>query len=228
MEKKKSANGYSLNWEALKGDIPLWFWLAGMLIAATLIYPHLPERVPSHWNFRGEVDAYSSPLFGAFFAPLMSIGLYLLLLVTPLIDPKRENYTRFAEAYRLLRWSFVLFMSALYAVTVLNALGHRIDVGFMVKALTGILFVIIGNFMGEFRHNYFVGIKTPWTLASEEVWQRTHRLGAKVWVAGGLACLLTAPVPGAWGMAIYFAAIAAMVAIPTVYSYILFRRQRSE
>lgn len=226
MEKSKNRNVYSLSWSALKGDIPLWIWLAGMLIAAILIYPHLPDRVPSHWNFRGEVDAYSSRLFGAFFAPLLSAGLYILLLVTPLIDPRRENYSRFTGAYRFLRWSFVLFMSAIYAVTVLNALGYRVDVGFVVKALTGVLFVIIGNFMGQFRHNYFVGIKTPWTLASEEVWQRTHRLGAKIWVAGGLVCLSTAPLQSTWGISIFFAAIGVMVVIPTVYSYYLFQKHQ--
>ncbi len=228
MAKAKNTGGYSLNWENLKGDLPIWFWLAGLLIAAFLIYPHLPERVPSHWNIRGEVDAYSSRFFGAFFPPLMAIGLYALLLLVPLLDPKRENYARFAAAYRWLRWGFVLFMSAIYAVTVLYSLGHRVDVGIAVKALTGALFTLIGMAMGSFQHNYFVGIRTPWTLASEEVWQRTHRLGAKVWTAGGLVCLASAPVAGAWGAAIYFAALAAMVAIPIVYSYILFRRQSEE
>lgn len=226
MAKGKSGSGYSLDWESLKGDIPLWIWLIGMLIAALLIYPHLPERVPSHWNIRGEVDAYSSRFFGAFFAPLMSIGLYLLLLVVPLLDPKRESYARFATAYRILRWGLVLFMSAIYAATILYTIGHRIDVGAVVKALTGALFAVIGIAMKEFKHNYFVGIRTPWTLASEEVWEQTHRLGAKVWIAGGLFCLATAPAPGGLGMALYFAAIAAMVVIPIAYSYLLFRRQK--
>lgn len=223
MEKSKSADGYRLNWSTLKGDWPLWVWLAGMLIAGFLIYPHLPDRVPSHWNFRGEVDAYSSRLFGAFFAPLLSTGIYILLVVVPLLDPRRENYSRFAGAYRFLRWGLVFFMSALYAVTVLNAFGYGVDVGFVVKVLVGVLFILIGNFMGQFRHNYFVGIRTPWTLANEAVWQRTHRLAAKVWVAGGIICLGVAPVQNIWGVCIFFAAIGVMAVLPVAYSYYLFR-----
>jgi uncharacterized membrane protein len=197
--------------------------MAGLIIAGFILYPMLPEQVPSHWNWQGEVDSYASRAFGAFFAPLLAVGLYLLMLVVPLIDPRRDNYVRFAGVYRLMRWSFVLFFAGLYAVTVGVALGYNLDAGLLVKAGVALLFTLLGNIMGQLKHNYFVGIKTPWTLASEEVWQRTHRLGAKVWVLGGLICLVLSPVRALWGAYAFLACIVLMALVPIVYSYVVFR-----
>lgn len=188
MPREDSVQDYTLSWGSLKREWPLWLVLAGMLAAAFILYPLLPERVPVHWNWKGEVDGYGTRLQGAFTAPLLALGIYLLMLVTPLIDPRRKNYARFAGAYRLLRWGFVLFMAGIYSVWMAAALGYPVDIGLAVKMGISLLFLAIGNVMGQVRHNYFVGIKTPWTLASEEVWQRTHRLAAKVWVLGSLAC----------------------------------------
>lgn len=216
--------GYSLAWSELKKDWPLWLWMAGLVVAGFLLYPILPDRVPSHWNFQGEIDDYSSRGFGAFFPPLLCIGIYLLLLVTPLIDPKRENYSYFSGAYRFLRWGLVLFFTFLYAATIFAALGYPVDVGMIVKALVALLFIVIGNFMGQIRHNYFVGIKTPWTLANEEVWQRTHRMGGKLWVVAGIGSLFLAPIHTSWSAWLFFALIMVAAFIPIVYSYLLFRK----
>ncbi|MHB1420346.1 MAG: SdpI family protein [Bacillota bacterium] len=221
---QQEVKGNLLIWESLRHDWPLWVWMAGLLIAGFLIYPQLPEQVPSHWNVRGEVDAYSSRVFGAFFAQGLSIGIYLLMLLIPSIDPKRENYSRFAGAYRFLRWGFVLFFSGMFIVTNMVALGYQLDVGLIVKAAVSVLMIIIGNVMGQLRHNDFVGIKTPWTLANEEVWQRTHRLGGKIWVLGGLLMLALSPVQARWGAVLFFILVVAMAIVPTVYSYIIYRR----
>ncbi|MDD3270102.1 MAG: SdpI family protein [Syntrophomonadaceae bacterium] len=217
-------SNYRLDWDTVKQDWPLWLVMAGLLLAAVLVYPHLPAKVPGHWNIHGEIDAYYPKSFGAFFEPLMVIAVYLLMLFTPLIDPKRNNYLRFAGAYRLLRWAVVLCFGLLYAATILVALGYPVNVALLVKASVAMLFIITGNFMSQFRHNYFVGIKTPWTLASEEVWQRTHRMGARIWVAGGLICLATAPVQASWGAYVFFIAVLVMVMVPMVYSYVVFHK----
>ncbi len=218
----KDNNAYRLDWNTLRKEWPLWILMAGLLLSAVLLYPHLPTQVPGHWNIHGEVDAYYPKAFGAFFPPLLALGLYLMLLFLPLIDPKRSNYQRFSGAYTAIRWGLVFFMGVLYVVTILVALGYPVKVGLAVKAMVSVLFLIIGNFMGQFRHNYFVGIKTPWTLANEEVWQRTHRLGAKIWVAGSLVCLAMAPVSAAWGAYVFFTSIMVMVIVPIVYSYLFF------
>ncbi len=224
MAKRKAHDSYRLDWQLLKHDWPLWVIMAGLLLAAVLVFPHLPAKVPGHWNIHGEVDAYYPRIFGAFFPPLLAIGLYLLLLVLPLFDPRRENYRRFAGAYAFLRWAIVLFFGVLWVMTILFVQGYTVNIGLVVKALVSVLLIIIGNFMGQLRHNYFVGIKTPWTLASEEVWQRTHRLGARVWVAGGLVCLAMSGFQSAWAAYVFFATILLMAVVPIVYSYLIFRR----
>lgn len=219
---------YHLSWDNLKFEWPIWLLMAGLLVTAFLVYPHLPDRVPSHWNIRGEIDGYQGRSFGAFFAPLMSIGLYLMMLFLPLIDPKRENYLRFKGAYTFLRWGLVLFMAVLYGVTLMTAFGYPVNVNLVIKAMVACLFIVIGNFMGQFRHNYFVGIKTPWTLANEEVWQRTHRMGGILWVICGLICLVMAPFDNTWSAAIYFGAIMVMALGPIIYSYLVFARLNSK
>jgi len=155
---------------------------------------------------------------------LLAPVLYLLLILLPLADPRKENYVRFANAYAFLRWALLIFMYGLYVVSLLVSLGYAVDTGLFVKAGVAVLLTIIGNFMGQFRHNYFVGIKTPWTLANEEVWQRTHRLGGRIWVLCGLGCLALSPFSGAWAAYSYFALLMIMVLVPMLYSYVIFER----
>lgn len=224
MEKRNNNDAFSLKWTNLRREWPLWIFMVGVLAASVIIYPHLPAQVPGHWNINGEVDKYYPRAFGAFFAPLMAIGFYLFMLFIPLLDPRRENYNRFTGAYTLLRWGLVLFLSVLHVTTILVALGYPVNVALVVKAMIAILLTLIGNFMGQFRHNYLVGIKTPWTLANEEIWQRTHRVGGRIWVIGGLVCLLLSPVQTAWSAIAYFTIIMLMTLVPIIYSYLLFRK----
>lgn len=222
MENQNRPDSYRVNWQTVKAEWPLWILMAGLLIAGIIVYPHLPAQVPGHWNIHGDIDAYYPRWFGAFFAPLLAIAIYLLMLFTPLIDPRRENYIRFAGAYTFMRWVLVLFMGILWAVTVLVALGYPVNVALVIKAMVAVLLLVIGNFMGQFRHNYFVGIKTPWTLANEEVWHRTHRMAARIWVLGGLLCLVMAFFQTTWAAYMYLGSVLIMVVVPTIYSYLLF------
>jgi len=225
---QKNKTTYRLDWATIRRDWPLWVLMVGLLIIAVWVYPHLPDKVPSHWNIQGEVDGYQSRFWGAFFAPLMAMGLYLLLLFLPIIDPKRDNYLRFTSAYSFMRWSLVIFMAIIYGITILVALGYSINVGLVVKAMVSFLLIIIGNFMGQFRHNYFVGIRTPWTLANEEVWQRTHRLGSRIWVIGGLVCLAMSVFNTVWSAVVFFTVIMIMTLVPIIYSYIIFNKFQND
>lgn len=224
MKETNNKNGYFLSWEKVKKDWPLWFIMVGLFISAAFIYPHLPEQIPRHWNFKGEVDAYWGRLYGAFIPLVVIVACYFLMLFVPYLDPKKENYIRFTGAYTFIRWMLVLFLSLLYITTILAAMGYNLDMDLWVKAMVAVLFILIGNFMGQFRHNYFVGIKTAWTLADEDVWRKTHRLGAKVWVLGGIVCLIMAFVDNIWGAIVFFAAIIIMTLIPVIYSYVIFRK----
>jgi len=215
---------YRLDWNTVRHDWPLWVLMAGVLLASFVIYPYLPDQVPGHWNIHGQVDAYYPRSFGAFFPPLLAIAIYLLMLFTPVLNPRRDNYVRFKSAYTFLRWITIIFLVLIYAAAILAALGYQINIGIVVKALVAVLFIMIGNYMGQFRHNYFVGIKTPWTLANEEVWQRTHRIAGRIWVLGGFVCLATAPFQADWSAYVFFAALMLMTFVPVVYSYMIFNK----
>lgn len=217
-------HGYKVNWDTFKEDWPLWVFMIGLIVTAIFIYPHLPEQVPSHWNLKGEVDSYMTRPQGAFAMPLLALSLYLMMILVPVIDPRRDNYFRFKNAYRLMRWSLVLFLGGLYILTMMFSLGYDVNISLVVKAGVALLLTMIGNFMGQFRHNYFVGIKTPWTLANEEVWSQTHRWGGRIWVLGGLICLAMSPLNALWANYLYFATIIVMAVLPMVYSYLLYRR----
>lgn len=211
--------------EQLRGDWLLLLLLAVGLVVGVVVRTGLRGPVPIHWNARGEPDGFLGPPWGAVIHPLIGAAIYLGLLVLPLLDPSRANYPLFAGTVRVIRWLLVLTALGLHAVGLLVAMGYRLDSGRFVLGAVGVLFLILGNVLGRVRHNWFIGIRTPWTLASEAVWQRTHRLAAPLWVAGGATGVLSAaflpPTPRA---VVFGAAVAVMVVVPVVYSYLDWRR----
>ncbi|MDF9409948.1 MAG: Immunity protein SdpI [Pelotomaculum sp. PtaB.Bin013] len=211
---------------SIKEEWPLLLIIIGTLIAGLIFYPHLPEQVASHWNLRGEVDRYSSRFWGAFGIPIMTAAIYIMMVLLPLIDPRKQNYQKFAGAYRLLRAALVVFMTGLYIVIVADARGYQMPVGRVVMTGVALLIIVMGNFMGQIRQNYFVGIKTPWTLANEVVWRKTHRLAARLWVVAGLIGLVAALSGGIAGAVIMGISLGAAAIIPIVFSYLEFRRQQ--
>ncbi|HHW07134.1 MAG TPA: SdpI family protein, partial [Clostridia bacterium] len=170
----------------------LWVIMLGTLVFGLVIYPQLPEQVPIHWNAAGEVDGYGSRFMGALGLPLMNLGLALLLKFVPAIDPKRQNYEKFKPFYQIFIWIFVLFMTGLYFLTIAWALGYRPSIALFTKLGMGIMFMVLGNYLGKVRPNWFFGIRTPWTIENEEVWLRTHRLGGPLMFGAGLITVFLA------------------------------------
>jgi uncharacterized membrane protein len=177
-----------------------------------------------HWNASGEVDGYGSRFAGAFGMPLLTLGIYLLFVILPQVDPRRQNYDKFAAVYELLKWAIILFLAVMYFVTLTAGLGFAPNVGLITKLGVGILLVILGNYFGKLRHNYFVGIKTPWTLANEEVWVKTHRFAGPLWMLAGLVFIITAffDHPATFWVAMGGIFLASILSV--VYSFWLFRR----
>ncbi|KJS23295.1 MAG: integral membrane protein [Clostridiaceae bacterium BRH_c20a] len=173
-----------------KKEWPYLLFLVIPLVAAFLVYPYMPDMVPTHWNTQGEVDRYSSREFGTFFLPLLNIVLYVLFIVLPHLDPKRANYEKFLGSYRLIRYTTHIFFVFVFAITVFASLGYSVDIGLWVSLGVSLLFIVMGNIMGRVRHNYFVGFRYPWTLANEEVWRKTHQIGSKAMVLGGIIALI--------------------------------------
>lgn len=194
-------------------------------IIAILVYPYMPDQVPSHWNINGEIDDYSSRTFGAFFLPILNIGMYVLFIILPKLDPKRDNYLKFAGSYRIIRYSIHIFFIILFGLTVLVSLGYPVEMDFWIPVGVAILFMVIGGSMGRVKHNYFVGFKFPWTLANEAVWNRTHQVGSKAMVIGGALALIGVIFTENFAkFMILMIGIFIPVIFTSIYSYLLYKR----
>lgn len=196
-------------------------------VAALIVFPFMPEVVPTHWNAQGQVDGYSGRIFGTFFLPFLNMGLYILLFFSPKLDPKRENYAAFSSTYRLIRWLIHAFLMVIYTMTIRAALGHAVDIGLWIPAAVAVMFVILGATMSRVKFNYFVGIRVPWTLADEEVWNQTHKVASKWMMAGGLLALAGCFLfKGDLRATVFLVCIMVPMLAATIYSYILFQRKR--
>ncbi|MBC5580972.1 SdpI family protein [Anaerofilum sp. BX8] len=207
-----------------RSELLCWVLAALPLALALCCLPTLPERIPLHWDLAGEIDGWGTRS-SAFLIPAMTLGLNALFVLLPRIDPKRRNYPRFGGAYRAFRLMFNLFMLGMAAITLYSAYRPgALSVNKLIPAGVGALFCVMGNYMPKFKPNYFMGLRTPWTLASERVWHSTHRLAGALWFWGGLgfmgASFLLPPKP-------LFAALVALVAllagVPCLYSYLAYR-----
>jgi uncharacterized membrane protein len=186
-----------------------------------VMYPQMPEVVPTHWNIHGVADGHMAKPLGPFVLPLTMVGVLAIFALVRAISPREAPVERFARAYSILASAVLGFLLVLTFVAALIATGTPVNMTKVVMVAVGVLFVVIGNFMGKVTRNYFVGIRTPWTLSNDEVWYRTHRLGGKVFVVSGLAVILAVMLGQ---MALALPVLLAAAAIPVVYSYLVYRR----
>ena len=203
--------------------------IALSVIAGIVLYPELPDPMPSHWNAAGEVDGYMSKFWGVFLVPLLSAGLLAMLLAIPSMDPRRANIEKFRGAYNAFIVGFVAFMVYVEALILAAGLGHTINMTRLLMPVVGLLFVGVGVMVGRAKRNYFIGIRTPWTLDDEVVWDATHRLGAWTFGAAGVLVLLGSFLGS--GTAVFWLMLAALLlaaVVPIVYSYVLWRRRHPD
>lgn len=206
-------------------------WLPLVVILGTLVftgavYNQLPERMVIHWNAAGEPDGYGSRFMGAFLLPLVVLGMWAMLRVLPGLDPRRANIEKFRDSYEALVLAIVIVMSALHVSVIGAALGWPIAVHRVAPVLVGVLFLVLGTLLPRFRSNFFFGIRTPWTLSSESVWTRTHRLGGSLMVVVGLLLILAGIVGMARWVYVAFAGAMAMAITVLVYSYLIWRSEQ--
>jgi len=159
------------------------------LAITTMVYPALPEQVPSHWNAAGEVDGYLPRLWGAAIVPLIVIPLTALFFLIPRIDPLRENYRKFRPYYEGFILVFALFFAIIQVQILLWGIGIEISPNIVIPPLFGTLFIYIGFLLDHAEPNWFVGIRTPWTLSSEKVWKETHALGGRLFKIAGIVSI---------------------------------------
>lgn len=154
-----------MNKEFWKREILIWIVLLLPNIYFLIVYGQLPDELPIHWNIQGEADDYGPK----YVLPLIHVAVYFLLLILPKIDPRKKNYDIFSKTYFKLRFAIVLFFGALNSVVFTSELGYEFDLARIVVMGVLLLFVVLGNYMGNIRPNWFIGIRNPWTLENEEV-----------------------------------------------------------
>ena len=198
--------------------------LIAMAILSFYFYRRFPAQVATHFDVSGQPDGYSGKTFAAFFFPLVFVGIYLLMLLLPFADPQRKRYQEFGQVYQLVRLSINVFFFGVYLLVGLNGIGYAVPIGLIMPAGVGLLFIILGNVLPKVKRNWFVGIRTPWTLSSETVWYQTHRLSGKLFVASGLLLILSIWLPKNWQMPLLFTIIAAILILTTGYSWWLWRQ----
>jgi len=206
-------------------------WIPLVFIAATIAFPaavfsRLPDPMVIHWNASGEPDGYGSRMFGAFLLPVVILSIWGLLLVLPKIDPRRANIAQFRDSYDVLVIAVVAVTCLLHVGILGSALGWPIQVGRLAPVAVGGLFLVVGTLLPRFKSNFFFGIRTPWTLSSETVWTRTHRVGGGLMmVIGGL--LVVAGLMGTAGwLYVALGGAGALVIVILLYSYLIWRTEQ--
>lgn len=203
-------------------------WINWVIILLPFVFiamnwDKFPDRIATHFGMDGQPDDYSSKVTGLILFPSINILLYGMFLAFPYIDPRKLNYNMFEGKWRIIRIVFHLFLSSLTVITAVYSLGYEVNIGMVSAYSITILFLILGNYMGNIRSNYFIGIRVPWTLANEEVWMLTHRLAAKIMVICSLAMLgLLYFIPDSEWLLIPYLIVITL--IPVIYSFVKFKQ----
>ncbi|HEY1209447.1 MAG TPA: SdpI family protein [Terracidiphilus sp.] len=195
--------------------------IAAALVATAILYPHLPVRVAMHWNLQMQPDNYKPKWVLFLFGPGLMAAVMLLTWVLPWLSPKRFEIDSFWRTYHLVMLLIFGMMAYIYAVMLWTDCGRTIDMGRVISCGICVFFVLVGNVMGKLRRNFYVGVRTPWTLASERVWNATHRFAAWIMVASGLVGLVLS-FAGLFLWAILVPLAGALA--PVVYSLVIYKQ----
>jgi len=204
-----------------------YFLICGLIIIAALLaglvaFPHLPARVASHWGIHGNVNGYSSRAAAVFLFPGIMAGVVLLFAALPTLSPRHFEVETFRSTYLYLMLIVVAAIAYFHGLLLWAALSHAISMPRAVSGGVCVLIALVGNVLGKVKRNFYVGVRTPWTLANERVWYATHRLAGKLWVALGclgfvLTFLLPSPVP-----AVLLVCVGSLY--PVLYSFLYYKR----
>src|ERR1039458_498530 len=204
------------------------YYLVGMLLTAAVLvatlvaYPHLPPSVATHWDIHNQPNGYSPKWALYLIGPGLMAGTILLMYFLPWLSPKHFEVDSFRPTYLRIMLMLVSMLAYFYAVILWAGIGHPLNVGRAIVGGVCLLFALLGNVMGKIRRNFYIGLRTPWALANERVWNATHRFAAKTFVAGGLAGLaLTAAGLDGWPT---FVALMAGALVPVVYSLVFYKQ----
>lgn len=201
-----------------------------LIVAATLVgillWNQLPEQMASHWDVNDQVNGYMPRFWGVFLMPLVTLGMLVLFLVVPSIDPLKANIAQFREAFNLFIALIVGFMIYVHGLTLAWSLGyHNFKMSMAMLPFMGLLFIAIGFMLRKAKRNFFIGIRTPWTLSSDRVWDETHRLGATLFMVSGALAVVGGFFGGMVAFWMLFVPLIGSTLFLLVYSYVLYRRE---
>ena len=206
--------------------IPLLI-ISAAFIASAIAYPRLPETIPTHWNMDGQPDDWSSRAFGALITPVILLFVWGFARVLPAIDPRGANYAKFGGAFEAIFDSLMLFLLGMHIVLLRAGLGYPVQIQRIAPFGIGVLLIVIGNLLPRCRPNWFVGIRTPWTLSSDRVWEKTHRIGGRLFVAAGFLIAVAALFWVQWVHVVLITSILLATAAVLIYSYLEWKREQS-
>lgn len=200
--------------------------IAAATIAGLVLWNQFPDPMASHWNVNDQVDGYIPKFWGVFMMPLVNLGLFLLFLVIPLIDPLKANIAKFRGVFNVFIAFIIGYMTYVHALTLLWNLGYTdFGIGNAMLPAIGLLFIVIGFLIRRSKRNWFIGIRTPWTLSSDSVWDETHRIGGILFTISGVIAI----VGGLFGGMVAFWSLLIPIFGSTiflfVYSYVLYQRE---
>jgi len=153
-------------------------------------YPQMPEKLASHWNAQGQVDGYTSKFWGLFLMPIISVGMLLLFILIPRIDPLKSNIQQFRKYFDGFVVLIMVFLFYLYLLTIFWNSGYTFNMITFLSPAFAILFYYSGILIENAKRNWFIGIRTPWTMSSDKVWDKTHKIGGKLFKIAGVVTLL--------------------------------------
>lgn len=193
-------------------------------IASIFLWNDMPDIVPIHFNAQGEADDFGPKWINAFLLPGIAVLTYLFLLIIPAIDPKKR-IERTQKPIAAIRIVISIFLVGIYTIVMMKTFNIDAKIDQFVFIGVGGLIIIVGNYMNSIKPNYFIGLRTPWTLENPEVWKRTHRFSSKLWIVGGLFMIISTFIPFLHGsMYLIIGLVIALAIIPFAYSYLIFNK----
>ncbi|MBP6866529.1 MAG: SdpI family protein [Candidatus Pacebacteria bacterium] len=204
--------------------IVLLAFIVTQVVLGIYLYPYFPDQVATHWNAQGEVDGHMSKFWGVSLISIIMIVFYALYVVIPRIDPRAQNIAEFRKTFNLFWVGLFVFFFYISALSNAWNLGAQFDFTQAMIPAMGMLFYFIGNLLLSTKRNSFMGIRTPWTMASDVVWDKTHKLGGGLFKLSGILTLGAGLIGGTLAFATLITCVVLSTVISIVYSYKVFKK----
>lgn len=201
--------------------------ISSLFISAYFLLPQLPAKIPMHWNIKGEVDEFWTKVPAVWFIPGMTLVMFVLFQILPTLDPNKNKYKLFKREWEIIQTGFMGFFTYLQFIILYSSLNPNVNMMPLMFIGLGALFILLGNYLSKIRQNFFLGIKVPWTLASEDNWNQTHRFASWCFVIVGIITLAESFF--IWNAPfIIFGGILLASFLPIIYSFLLFKKSENK